>query len=277
MNAQTELCGGDLLYNVDGAVAWITLNRPQFANALTPAQRNTIIELLRDCDHDRSVRAIVVRATGKHFCGGADLRVERPEIEEGLETPTGRVSGTVMKAISYGVSQLIVALQDCQKPIVASVQGTAAGIGVQLAIASDIVLMAEGASFIEIFVKRGIIADGGAAYLLPRLAGVMRAKELLLLGDRITAPKALEFGLATRVVPLDQLDGLTEEIALMLAAGPTVAVGLMKRLANRALDVDRGTSFFEESLAQETANATVDAREGIASFVEKRTTEYRGY
>ena len=173
---EEELLGGDLLYRVDDGVAWLQLNRPDMANALTPDQRNTMIDLFRDIDGDGAVRAVVLGATGgRHFCGGADLRANRS-----TEEP---VAGTVMKMIGYGVQRLVTAILDCQKPVIASVAGTAAGIGVQLAIASDLVVMAEEASFVEVFVQRGIVPDGGAAYLLTRLCGVQRAKELMLLGE----------------------------------------------------------------------------------------------
>ena len=285
MSTDAELAGGDLLYRVADGVAWIRLNRPEAANALTPGQRDAIIGLLRDCDEDRSVRAIVLGATGRHFCGGADLRIDRPELDgpefDRPELDTGvtqhAATAMVMKTIAYGAHRLVTALQDCQKPVLASVQGTAAGLGVQLALACDLVLMAEEASFIEVFVRRGLVADGGAAYLLTRLAGLQRAKELMLLGDRISAAQAREYGLVTDVVPGDRLEARTAELAATLARGPTVALGLMKRLANRALDGDRTGALFDETLAQELAVNSADGRAGVAAFAERRPAEFRGY
>jgi 2-(1,2-epoxy-1,2-dihydrophenyl)acetyl-CoA isomerase len=285
VSTDAELAGGDLLYRVADGVAWIRLNRPEAANALTPGQRDAIIGLLRDCDEDRSVRAIVLGATGRHFCGGADLRIDRPELDgpefDRPELDTGvtqhAATAMVMKTIAYGAHRLVTALQDCQKPVLASVQGTAAGLGVQLALACDLVLMAEEASFIEVFVRRGLVADGGAAYLLTRLAGLQRAKELMLLGDRISAAQAREYGLVTGVVPGDRLEARTAELAATLARGPTVALGLMKRLANRALDGDRTGALFDETLAQELAVNSADGRAGVAAFAERRPAEFRGY
>jgi 2-(1,2-epoxy-1,2-dihydrophenyl)acetyl-CoA isomerase len=280
VSTDAELAGGDLLYRVADGVAWIRLNRPEAANALTPGQRDAIIGLLRDCDEDRSVRAIVLGATGRHFCGGADLRIDRPELDRPeLDTGVTQHAATamVMKTIAYGAHRLVTALQDCQKPVLASVQGTAAGLGVQLALACDLVLMAEEASFIEVFVRRGLVADGGAAYLLTRLAGLQRAKELMLLGDRISAAQAREYGLVTDVVPGDRLEARTAELAATLARGPTVALGLMKRLANRALDGDRTGALFDETLAQELAVNSADGRAGVAAFAERRPAEFRGY
>ena len=267
---EEELLGGDLLYRVEDGVAWLRLNRPDMANALTPDQRNTMIDLFRDVDQDRDVRVVVLGATGgRHFCGGADLRANRS-----AEEP---VTGTVMKMIGYGVQRLVAAILDCQKPVVASVPGTAAGIGVQLALASDLVVMAAEASFVEVFVQRGIVPDGGAAYLLTRLCGVQRAKELMLLGEKVGAAKAKEYGLVTEVVPRAELDARTAALAATLAEGPTVAIGLMKRLANRALDSDRAGALFDEAMAQEVVMTTTDAQEGVAAFVERRSTAFRGY
>lgn len=275
MSTDLALAGGELLHRVEDGVAWIRLNRPDAANTLTPGQRDAIIDLLRDCDESGSVRAIVLGATGRHFCGGADLRIDRPGLDS-AQTPAGTVTGTVMRVIAYGAHRLVTALQDCQKPVLASVQGTAAGLGVQLALACDLVLMAEEASFAEIFVQRGLVADGGAAYLLTRLAGLQRAKELMLLGGRISAAKACGYGLVTEVVPRDHLEARTAELAITLAQGPTVAIGLMKRLANRALDADRNGALFEETLAQELVTNTADAQAGIAAFRDRRPAEFRG-
>ena len=272
MSGDTELLGGQLLHRVEGGICWIRLNRPDVANALRPEQRNAIIDLLQQADEDPRVRVVVLGAVGRHFCGGADLRVDRAEPEEDGRPP----SGTVMKMLGYGVHRLVAAIMDCQKPVLASVNGTAAGIGVQIALASDLVLMAEEASFIEVFVSRGIVADGGASYLLARVAGLQRAKEIMMLGDRIGAQKAKDYGLATVVVPRSELDAATLEMATRLANGPTVALGLMKRLLNRALDVDRTAAFFEESAAQEVTMTSRDAQEGVASFVEGRPTRFEG-
>lgn len=272
-----ELCGGDLLFDTDDGVARITLNRPDAANALTPDQRQGIVDLLRRCDDDRRARVVVLAANGRHFCGGADLRMDRPDLESDVETPTGKVAGTVMKGIHYGAHRLVNAIQDCQKPVVAAVQGTAAGLGVQVVLACDLIVMAEEASLIEVFVDRGLVPDGGAAYLLVRICGLIRAKELMMLGERISAEKALRYGLVTDVVPRDRVEERTTELAAKLAAGPTIALGLMKRLANRALDVDRGAALFEETMAQEIVTGTVDTQEALAAFKERRSVEFKGY
>ncbi len=275
MSVDQQLAEGELLFRVDDGVAWLRLNRPDVANALTPRQRNGLIDVLGECDHNREVRVVVLASTGTHFCGGADLRVAGADLDA-VEVENELAAGSVMKMITYGANRLLPAIQDCQKPVIASVQGTAAGIGVQLALACDLVIMAEEASFIEVFVRRGLVPDGGTAYLLTRLAGLQRAKELMLLGERISAEKAREYGLVTEVVPRERLAARTEEVANVLAQGPTVALGLMKRLANRALDSDRETALFEEALAQEMIMNTTDAQEGVTAFVQGRPNRFEG-
>ena len=267
----------DLLTGTDTGVLSITLNRPDAGNALTPAQRDELIALLEGANADLAVRAVVLGANGKHFCTGADLRADRsggPALPEGAPS---RPVGTVSRMIATGAQRLIAAVLDCEKPVIASVGGTAAGIGAHLALACDLVIAAEGARFIEVFVRRGIVPDGGGCYLLPRLTGVHKAKELVFFGDDLSAADALDVGLVNRVVPPEELDAVTREWASRLAAGPTVALGLAKRLLNRSLDSDRATAFAEEAAAQEIAMATDDAQEGVGAFVARRTPEFKGW
>jgi 2-(1,2-epoxy-1,2-dihydrophenyl)acetyl-CoA isomerase len=276
MSALQAVEDGTLLHRVDGGISWITLNRPDAGNALTPAQRDTIIELLVAADSDDAIRAVVVSAVGKHFCTGADLRASNTDGEPANGEPAPAVTGSIMRTLATGSQRLIVSVLDCRKPVVTAVNGVAAGIGAHLALASDLVVAAEEASFIEVFVRRGILPDGAGAYLLPRLIGMQRAKELVLLGDRLSAADAHSFGMVNRVVPLADLERTAMELAGRLAEGPTIALGLAKRLLNRSLDVDRDSALFEESMAQELITHTDDATEGIASFVERRPTAFTG-
>jgi 2-(1,2-epoxy-1,2-dihydrophenyl)acetyl-CoA isomerase len=261
---------GDLLHPVEDGVRWITLNRPESGNAITPDQRNTIIELLRSDGGDPAVRAVVIGATGKHFCTGADLRIDRPA-DDGAAPPTA-----IMRAIADGAQRLVATIMDCPKPVVASVGGTAAGIGAHLAFACDLVVAADSASFIEVFVRRGLGPDGGGAYLLPRLIGLRRAAELIMLGDRVTAADARAMGLVNRVVPAPELENTVRALAARLAAAPTIAIGLAKRLLNSALDVPRDVAFLAESMSQELITGSADAAEGLASFVERREPRFVG-
>jgi 2-(1,2-epoxy-1,2-dihydrophenyl)acetyl-CoA isomerase len=264
-----------LLHRVDDGVAWITLNRPDAGNAITADMHETIVDLLHRADAQSSVRAVVIGAVGKHFCTGADLRSPPKEPDEQFESGEGP-TGTIMRTIVDGPQRLIASVLDCHKPVIAAVNGTAAGIGAHLVLACDLVVAVEEASFIEVFVRRGILPDGAGAYLLPRLIGMQRAKELVLLGERLSAADAMSMGMVNRVVPAADLDATVGELAARLAQGPTIALGLAKRLLNRSLDVDRASAFFEESMAQELVTRTEDSTEGIASFVERRPPAFRG-
>ncbi|HWF20862.1 MAG TPA: enoyl-CoA hydratase-related protein [Acidimicrobiales bacterium] len=266
---------GTLLHRVDNGVAWITLNRPDAGNAITTEMHSAMVDLLHRAHAEPSVRAVVIGAVGKHFCTGADLRSPQPGTDEGFEGDEPS-TGTIMRTIVDGPQRLIASVLDCQKPVIAAVNGTAAGIGAHLVLACDLVVAVEEAAFIEVFVRRGILPDGAGAYLLPRLVGMQRAKELVLLGERLSAADACSMGMVNRVVPAADLDATVGELAARLAQGPTIALGLAKQLLNRSLDVDRASAFFEESMAQELVTRTADATEGIASFVERRPAAFRG-
>ncbi|KKD07090.1 enoyl-CoA hydratase/isomerase family protein [Streptomyces sp. WM6386] len=255
-------------HTTDNHVCRITLNRPEALNAITPDQRERLIRLLGDASGDPDVRAVVLTGTGRGFCAGADLR--------GAPTAGDRVPGDVARTIRLGAQRLITAVLDCEKPVIAAVNGTAAGIGAHLAFACDLVLAAESARFIEVFVRRGLVPDGGGAYLLTRLIGPQRAKELMLFGDALSAADAERLGLVNRVVPDGELDKTAREWAARLAAGPTRALVLTKQLVNASLDSDRATAFAAEAAAQEINMTTADAQEGVASFVERRSPEFRG-
>lgn len=179
--------------------------------------------------------------------------------------------------IRDGWQALVGSIIDCEKPVIAGVNGTAAGGGMHLALACDLVIMAEEAKFVEVFVRRGIAPDAGGAWLLTRLVGIQKAKELFFFGDDVSAAEAHRIGLVNRLVPRIALQETLEQMAMRLAEGPTKAIGMAKWLTNRALDVDRATSFYEEAMGQELLSNTLDAKEGIASFIERRPAEFKGW
>ncbi|MEU6766868.1 enoyl-CoA hydratase-related protein [Streptomyces sp. NPDC046853] len=257
-----------VLHATDNAVSWITLNRPDAMNAVTWDQRERVIALLAEASADPAVRAVVITATGKGFCAGADLR--------GAPATGERVPGDVARTIRLGAQRLISAVLDCEKPVIAAVNGTAAGIGAHLALACDLVIAAEQAKFIEVFVRRGLVPDGGGAYLLPRLVGPQRAKELMFFGDSLPAADAERLGLVNRVVPAGELEKTARAWAQRLASGPTRAIAMTKQLVNASLESDRATAFAAEAAAQEINMTTADANEGVASFVERRSPSYEG-
>ncbi|MEU9142836.1 enoyl-CoA hydratase-related protein [Streptomyces sp. NPDC048349] len=261
----------EILHSVDANVSWITLNRPDAMNAVTWDQRERVIRLLEEASADPDVRAVVITATGKGFCAGADLRGGSPPAQA-----TERVAGDVARMIRLGAQRLITAVLDCEKPVIAAVNGTAAGIGAHLALACDLVIASEGARFIEVFVRRGLVPDGGGAYLLPRLIGPQKAKELIFFGDAVPAAEAARLGLVNKVVPAEELEAAAREWAERLAQGPTRALALAKQLVNASLDGDRAAALAAEATAQEINMGTADANEGVASFVERRTPKYTG-
>jgi 2-(1,2-epoxy-1,2-dihydrophenyl)acetyl-CoA isomerase len=264
-------------HRVDGGVAWITLNEPEAGNSITPAMRDRLGDLFEDASADPAVRAVVLTGAGdRHFCTGANLGGERPAPPRPEGAPE-RLMGDVARMIRRGWQRVIGAMLDCEKPVLGSVNGTAAGGGAHLVLACDLVLMADSARLIEVFVRRGIMPDAGGAYLLPRLVGPQRAKELMFFGDAVSADDALRLGLANRVVPAAELAATTAEWAERLAASPTKAIALTKWLVNRSFESNRITAFEEEAVAVEMLNRTDDAQEGVRSFVERRSPDFRGW
>ena len=269
----------DLLWTIDDkGVARLTLNRPDAANAITPDQRNRTIELLEGASNDLNIRCVIITAAGeRHFCTGADLRVSTIPVNPGPADAPDKVLGDVGRNIKRGAQRLIASIMDCEKPVICAVNGTAAGIGAHIAFASDLVIAADNAKFIEVFVRRGITPDGGGAYMLPRLIGMQKAKELIFFGDDIRATEAERLGLVNRVVPQAELETAATEWAERLAESPTRALMLSKWLLNRSLDSNRLGAFEDEAWAQEMASYTQDFQEGVAAFKERREVQYRGW
>ena len=268
----------ELLARIENQVLWLTLNRPDAGNAITPAVRNRMIEHLADASGRFDVRAVVLTATGeKHFCTGADLRAGRPAPEAKPEGMPERLTGDAARMIRTGIQRLIGAFLDCEKPIIAAVNGTAAGGGVAMVLASDLVIAADHARLIQVFVRRGLIPDGGPTYLLPRSVGLHKAKELVFFGDDLPAAEAERIGLVNKVVPGAELEAAAKEWAERLAQGPTRTIAYAKQLLNRSLESTRASMFEQEAMIVEMVAGTADSTEGVASFVERRPTEFKGY
>ena len=272
------ILGTDILFEIaDTGVATLTLNRPDAANAITPDQRSLTISLMEVASNDLNIRCVVITAAGdRHFCTGADLRVSVIPVNPGPDDAPDKVLGDVGRNIKRGAQRLIGSIMDCEKPVICAVNGTAAGIGAHIAFASDLVIAADNAKFIEVFVRRGITPDGGGAYMLPRLIGMQKAKELIFFGDDLKAAEAERIGLVNKVVPQSELMATTLEWAGRLAESPTRALMLSKWLLNRSLDSNRHGAFEDEAWAQEMASYTQDFQEGVAAFKERRDVQYRG-
>jgi 2-(1,2-epoxy-1,2-dihydrophenyl)acetyl-CoA isomerase len=263
---------------VDGGLARITIDRPDAGNSLSAEMRDHLSDTFEELSGTLGVRAIVLTGAGeKHFCTGAGLGgAQKPEPPRPPDAPD-RALGDVARLIRRGWQRLVASILDCEKPVIAAVNGTAAGGGANLVLACDLVVMADTARLIEIFVRRGIIPDAGGCYLLPRIVGPQRAKELMFLGDELTAPDCERWGIANRVVPAADLAATVDELAARLVVAPSKAVTMTKWLVNRSSESSRQTAFEEEAYAQELVTATADMAEGVAAFGERRSPEFKGW
>ena len=250
-------------------VLTITLDRPQAYNAFTPTMGRELVDAFKGARRDPDVRAVVITGAGKAFCSGQDLGMT----DELLPADRRPALGDLLRRCYNG---LVLEMRRLDKPIVASINGVAAGAGMSLALACDLRIASESASFVQAFVNIGLVPDCGSLYFLPRIVGLAKALELCMLGERIDAQEALRIGLVSQVVAADELAGVTVELAARLANGAGVALGFTKRGLNRALEIDLDAKLEQEALLQEMAGRTSDFREGVTAFKEKRPARFSG-
>jgi 2-(1,2-epoxy-1,2-dihydrophenyl)acetyl-CoA isomerase len=247
-------------YTVSEGVGTIALNRPDKLNSFNDTMHREFIDALRKAEKDPAVRCLVITGEGRGFCAGQDLAAVK-----------GPVGDIVRKYYNVWVSKI----RTLEKPVIAAVNGVAAGAGMSLALACDLVIMSEKASFVQAFVKVGLVPDTGASYLLPRLVGYHKAMELALFGEKISAQQALELGLCNRVVPEDGFAAAVQEWAGKLAKGPR-SMGWIKRQIVRGWEQSFEEILELEAYGQEAAGATEDAKEAITAFMEKREPNFQG-
>lgn len=252
-----------ILHDVEDGVATLTLNRPDSLNALNSTMRRELLAALTAARKDDGTRAIVITGAGRAFCSGADLRGGSGERE-------------FRRVITTEYNPIVEAIRALPKPVVASVNGVAAGAGVSLAFAADLVLAVSDARFVPAFVRIGLVPDSGLTRTLVRALGRHRALEILLGERHLSADDAQAAGLVAALVPAERLPGATRELARRLAAGPTRAIGLTKRLVAAAEDATMTDSLAAEAALQEIAGRTEDHAEGVAAFGEKREPVFRG-
>jgi 2-(1,2-epoxy-1,2-dihydrophenyl)acetyl-CoA isomerase len=257
-----------VLIERDGGAATLTLNRPQARNAFDKALVADLNAALDDVARDDAVRAVVLTGAGQSFSAGADLKA-------GFD-PTPQGHPDVQTALVDGYHPIIEAIRTMPKPVVAAVNGAAAGIGCSMALACDLVVAAESAFFLLAFVNIGLVADGGSSLLIPERAGFARAAEMALLGERIPAAKALEWGLINRVVGDGELAGHARQLAARLAQGPTRSYAGTKRQLNAWLYGRMREQLELEAAIQQELAATHDFAEGVQAFVEKRPPRFHG-
>ena len=254
-----------ILYQPDEGVLTITLNRPDVLNAFNSKMGSELLDALKKGERDPEARCIVLTGAGRAFSSGEDLKSRQSEgITEFGPTLRDRYNPIVLK------------MRNMEKPIIGSINGVAAGAGCSIALACDLRIASEKASLIEVFIRVGLVPDSGSSYFLPRLVGLGRALEMAFTGDTVSAEEAYRIGLVNRVVPAEELEAATRELALRLAKGPTKALGLAKRVMNRGLNMELVEVLEYEVHAQETAGSTDDHKEGMAAFLEKRTPNYQG-
>lgn len=263
---------------VSDGIAHLTINRPEAGNSLTAQMRDHLSRRFEEMSATLGVRAIVLSGSGeRHFCTGAGLGgPQTPGPARPADAPE-RSLGDVARMIRRGWQRLVTSILDCEKPVIAAVNGTAAGGGANLVLACDLVLMAEHARLIEVFVRRGIIPDAGGCYLLPRIVGPQRAKEIMFFGDDLSAHDAHGLGIANRVLPGADLIAAADEWAARLAKAPSKTITMTKWLLNRSFESSRHTAFEEEAYAQELVQATSDAAEGMRAFAERRDPDFHGW
>ncbi|MFM7509262.1 MAG: enoyl-CoA hydratase/isomerase family protein [Actinomycetota bacterium] len=265
-------------YSVADGIARLTINTPDSGNSLNAFMRDRLTERFEWASADHGVRVVVLTAAGgRHFCTGANLGGPQPPSPAKPDGAPDRMLGDAARTIRRGWQRLVASILDCEKPVIGAINGTAAGGGAHLVLACDLVVMADNAKLVEIFVKRGILPDAGGAYLLPRIVGPQLAKEFMFLADDVPAARCAELGIANRVVPANELTPAVDELATRLAASPTKALALTKWLLNRSFESSRHTAFEEEAAAQELLTSTVDFREGLLAFRERRSPEFLGW
>ncbi len=252
-------------YTKEAGVATIALNRPEVYNALNDEITFELQAALKAVKKDAEVRVVVLTGEGKAFCSGQDLKAA-------AATPNRSFSDSIHKRYN----PIIKAIRNLPKPVICRLNGVAAGAGCSFALACDMIVAAEEAKLIEVFVNIGLVLDSGSSYFLPRLVGSSKAFELATMGTRISGSQAVELGLATKAVPLAELDDAVKAYTDYYAQAPTRAIGLMKKMLNKSQGASLEEMLDYEAYCQDIAGATYDYKEGTTAFLEKRKPSFKG-
>ena len=255
-----------ILTALSDGIFTITLNRPEVYNAFNEQLTTDLLDAFKEAAKNDAIRVVIVTGAGKAFCSGQDLK----------DAPAANGVRSLRDSLERRYNPLIRAIRKLPKPVIASVNGVAAGAGASLALACDFRIFAESAKLIEVFVRIGLVPDSGSSWFLVKNCGVAKAFELAALGEDIPAQKAMELNLANRVVPIADLETETRKIALTFAAGPTKAYGYIKRMMDRSAAVSLDEALDYEVFMQEAAGRTEDYTNSVEAFKEKRKPEYAG-
>ena len=255
-----------ILTEISDGVATITFNRPDRLNALTVAMTGELLTAVKQCARDNAVRCVVITGAGHGFSAGQDL-------DEFL-TVEGQWS--VGDHLRHGYNSVVLALRTVEKPVIGKINGVAAGAGLGIALATDLRIASERASFTTAFIGIGLAPDSGVSWFLQRLVGPAKAFELLATGRKVGAEEALSLGLVNQVVPAENLDTTVDALARQLALGPTKGIGLTKRVLNKAASLSLADTLEYEAQVQNIAVQTADHKEGVAAFLEKRKPKFEG-
>ena len=258
-----------LIHEVKDGIATLTLNRPDRLNALGGSLRDDLHDAITRSAADPDVRVMIVTGAGKGFCAGGDVKAMNEAKESQRERP-------LLEKIAPGRDRTLLAMRDAPQPIIAAVNGAAAGAGMNLALGCDIRLASTAAKFSQAFVKRGLHPDWGGTYFLPRVVGMAKACELIFTGAVIDAAEALRLGIVSQVLPPEELLPAAQALARAIADGPPIAIRLAKRGLYRNAESDLRTALEYETFAQNNCFETEDATEGIKAFVEKRAPRFKG-
>jgi 2-(1,2-epoxy-1,2-dihydrophenyl)acetyl-CoA isomerase len=254
-----------LNYVVDAGVCTITLNRPEVYNALNDGITFELQDAFKQASRDAQVRVVVLTGEGKAFCSGQDLKASQ---EAGKRS--------FIDSLHKRYNPIIRAINEMPKPVIARVNGVAAGAGCSLALACDLIIAAEDAQFIEVFINIGLVPDSGSSYFLPRTVGMPRAFELATMGTRLRAAEAAAMGLINKAVPADELDGEVGKYTAYYATAPTRAIALIKKMLRKGMTSSLEEVLDYESYCQEIAGNSSDYKEGVTAFLEKRKPVFKG-